>query len=157
MQANEFIITIQKLNDEIKQIQKKIDTLKSNSHYTITDDTEKDEFIHNVISSITVYGNYAQKIIEIKFKVNLVFEIIFIHQKWYYFYNDGCVSITDTRHLNSTSATKNNFMIEVINKNNKLFTEDIFGKYEFNEFVDMLGKNKLLHNIEMPKQIDRND
>lgn len=48
-------------------------------------------------------------------------------------------------------------MIEVINKNNKLFTEDIFGKYEFNEFVDMLGKNKLLHNIEMPKQIDRND
>lgn len=132
---------ISKLEKKIKLIEDKITSIEEGSNYVITDNTEKNEFIHNVIDKIVVYGNRNQKIFTVLFKIDIEYDIIYYKKNFYYYKNDGCIDYTDTHLLKNMAE---DILISVNDNNNSMFEEDIFGKYSFEDFFNILSEYKLL-------------
>ncbi len=134
---------VTKLGKQAQIVNDKISTIEEGSSYIITDNTEKNEFIHNVVDSITVYGDRSRKIFKVLFKVDLEYDIIYYKKNYYYFKNDGCIEYTDTHLIGLPEAT----LISVSDNNNSMFDETIFGTYTFEDFFNILTSYNLLHKV----------
>lgn len=138
---------ISKLEKNIKLIEDKIQAIEEGSSYVISDATEKNEFIHNVIDKIVVYGNRNQKIFKVLFKAEIEYDIIFYKKCFYYFMNDGCIDYTDThliKKLPMNNIINEDILISVTDSNNSMFDDTVFGNYSFEDFFNLLKENKLL-------------
>lgn len=141
---------ISKLEKRIKLLEDKITAIEEGSSYVITDATEKNEFIHNVIDKIVVYGNRSQKIFKVLFKAEMEYDIIFYKKCFYYFYNDSCIEYTDThliKKLPMENKITEDILIDVTSSNNSMFDENVFGVYSFEDFFNILSENNLLKKV----------
>lgn len=132
------------LVNKIAILNKKIKSIDEGSTYEITEQTEKNDFLHKVIDKIVVYGNRTKKILQIFYKMGAIYDLVYYKKKWYYFKNDGCITYTDTKKLKAEDITVEDVLIEVTTTNNGMFCKDILGGYTFDKYIGILNLHKLL-------------
>lgn len=134
------------LVNKIAILNKKIKSIDEGSTYEITEQTEKNDFLHKVIDKIVVYGNRSQKILQIFYKMGAIYDLVYYKKKWYYFKNDGCITYTDTKKLKAENPdiVVEDVLIEVTTTNNGMFCKDVIGGYTFDKYIGILNLHNLL-------------
>lgn len=134
------------LVNKIAILNKKIKSIDEGSTYEITEQTEKNDFLHKVIDKIVVYGNRSQKILQIFYKMGAIYDLVYYKKKWYYFKNDGCITYTDTKKLKAENPdiAVEDVLIEVTTTNNGMFCKDVLGGYTFDKYIGILKLHNLL-------------
>lgn len=117
------------LVNKIAILNKKIKSIDEGSTYEITEQTEKNDFLHKVIDKIVMYGNRSQKILQIFYNMGAIYDLVYYKKKWYYFKNDGCITYTDTKKLKAENPdiAVEDVLIEVTTTNNGMFCKDVIG------------------------------
>lgn len=132
------------LVNQIAILNKKILSIDEGSTYEITEQTEKNDFLHKVIDKIVVYGNRYQKVLQIYYKMGAIYDLVYYQKKWYYFKNDGCITYTDTKKLKAENPDIEDTLIEVTTTNNGMFCKEVLGIYTFENYIGILKLHNLL-------------